>query len=309
MIRGVVIAVRFNSIAYLISEGFKNVFKNKKGSIASLLTMFCAMFIFGIFFVLGENANYIVEQVSVSQGIQVYIVNEATDEEINELESNIWSLGDKISSVTFVSKQEALESMKQSLGSDSDLLEAYEGDNNIFPASFIVNLSDLSYTEEVEQAIWEMDNVKSIQSSNQTIETLIKIANGVKIAIGVIFVFLLIMAITIISNTIKLSLYARRKEISIMKYVGATNGFIRGPFIIEGVIIGIVSSCITLLVLAGVYDLVIDKIASTSVMQAMGLQLLQFNEMIQMITIVFLALGIGIGIIGSCVSMKKYLEV
>ena len=200
MIREVDIAVRFNNITYLISEGFKNVFKNKKASVASLLTMLCAMFIFGIFFVIGENANYVVEQVSTAQGIQVFILNDATDEEINKLESDVWALGnDKISTINFVSKQEALETMKKSLGSDSDLLDVYEGDNNIFPASFVVTLSDLSYSKGVEDAIWKMDNVKNIESSNQTIDTLIKIANGVKITIGVIFVLLLVMAITIIS--------------------------------------------------------------------------------------------------------------
>lgn len=302
--------MRFNSITYLISEGFKNIFKNKKASMASLLTMLCAMFIFGIFFALGENATYIVEQVSSSQGIQVFILNDATDEEIDTLRSNIFALGDeKIAKVDFVSKQKALETMKKSFGSESDLLEVYEGDNNIFPASFVVTLSDLSYSAEVEQAIWQMDNVKKIQSSNQTIDALIKIANGVKIAIGVIFVFLLIMAITIISNTIKLTVHARRREISIMKYVGATNSFIRWPFIIEGILIGIASSGITLLVLAAVYDAVIAKIATSSVLQLMGIQLLQFGEMLQIVTAVFLALGIGIGIIGSSISMKKYLEV
>ena len=301
--------MRFNSITYLIKEGIKNIFKNKKASMASLITMICAMIMFGIFFVLGENANYVVEQVSTSQGIQVFIVNEATDEEINALESEIWALGDRIATVTFVSKQEALESMKESLGSDSDLLDVYEGDNNIFPASFVVTLSDLSYSSEVEQEIWEMDNVKNITSSDQTIDTLIRIANGVKVAIGVIFVFLIIIAITIISNTIKLSVHARRKEISIMKYVGATNSFIRWPFIIEGIIIGIVSSGITLLLLGGVYDIVIENIGNSSVLQTMQIQLLQFSDMLQTITIVFLTLGIGIGVIGSSISMKKYLEV
>ncbi len=302
--------MRFNNITYLISEGFKNVFKNKKASVASLLTMLCAMFIFGIFFVIGENANYVVEQVSTAQGIQVFILNDATDEEINKLESDVWALGnDKISTINFVSKQEALETMKKSLGSDSDLLDVYEGDNNIFPASFVVTLSDLSYSKGVEDAIWKMDNVKNIESSNQTIDTLIKIANGVKITIGVIFVLLLVMAITIISNTIKLSVHARRKEISIMKYVGATNSFIRGPFIVEGIFIGLAASGITLLALKGTYDLTIQKVATSSVLQTMGISLLTFQDMIQIIGIVFLVLGIGIGIIGSSISMKKYLEV
>lgn len=301
--------MRFNNITYLISEGFINIFKNKKASVASLLTMFCAMFIFGIFFVIGENANYIVEQVSSSQGIRVFILNDATDDEINNLESNIWNLGDKIATVRFVSKQEALETMKKEFGEKSDLLEVYEGDNNIFPAAFDVNLTDLSYTREVESAISRMENVKEIRSSNQTIDTLIKIANGVKAAIGVIFVLLIIMAVIIIANTVKLTVHARRKEISIMKYVGATNGFIRGPFIVEGILIGVVSALLTLLALASVYNTIIDAIGQSSVLQTMKLSLLTFPNMIQTIGIVFLGLGIGIGIIGSSISMKKYLDV
>jgi cell division transport system permease protein len=200
--------------------------------------------------------------------------------------------------------------MKESFGEDSSwIFEGYEGENNIFPASYIVTLTDLSYTKEVENAIVKMDNVNKITSSNETIDTLIKIANGVKIAVSVIFVLLLIMAITIIANTIKLTVHSRRKEISIMKYVGATNGFIRGPFIVEGIIIGVVSAGLTLLVLATVYDVVIGKIAQSSVLQTMGLSLLKFSEMVQVIGIIFLGLGIGIGIIGSLISMKKYLEV
>ncbi len=302
--------MRFNNIAYLISEGCKNVFKNKKSSMASLLTMFCAMFIFGTFFLIGENANYVVEQVSSAQGIQVFILNDATDEQINTLESDIWALGsDKISKIDFVTKQQALESMKKQLGSDSDLLEEFEGDNNIFPASFIVTLSDLTYSNEIVQKIWELDNVKEIRSSNQTIDTLIRIANGVKVTIGVIFILLLIMAVTIISNTIKLSVHARRKEISIMKYIGATNGFIRGPFVVEGILIGLSASGITLIAIKTVYDMVIQKLSNSTVLQTMGLSLLTFQDMIQTIGIVFLVLGIGIGMLGSSISMKKYLEV
>lgn len=222
MIREVDIAV---SSAYLISEGFKNVFKNKKSSMASLLTMICAMFIFGIVFVIGENANSVVEQVSHSQGIQVYMTRDATDEQMKTLENAIWDIGrDKIATVRFVSKQEALETMKKQVGAESEwLFETYEGENNIFPVSYIVTLTDLSFTKEVEDRINQMENIDKITSSNQTIDTLIKIANGVRMAVAVIFVLLLVLAVTIIANTIKLTVHSRRREISIMKYVGATN--------------------------------------------------------------------------------------
>ena len=219
--------------SYIIKEGFKNVFKNKKSTLISLVTMVCAMFLFGAFFSIGENVNSILYQVQKNQGIEVFIENEATDEQINVLEEQIKSL-ESINTVTFKSKQEALDSMKENLKDNQELLEGYEGENNIFPASFIVTLTDLSKATEIEAKIEVMEHVKKITSNNDTINTLMRIANGIKIAIGVISIILLIISVTIISNTIKLTVHARRKEISIMKYVGATNSFIRWPFMIEG---------------------------------------------------------------------------
>lgn len=215
---------------YFISEGFRNVFKNKKSSFTSLIIMICTMFIFGVAFTIGENTNSVLKQVSTSQGIQVYMTTDATDEQINKLESDIWNIGtDKIQKVEFVSKQQALESMKSYFEDADWLLEAYEGDNNIFPVSYVITLKDLSFSKEVEEKIQRMENVDKIKVSNETIDTLIKIAHGVRLAVVIIFVLLLIMAVTIISNTIKLTVHSRRKEISIMKYVGATNRFYKRP--------------------------------------------------------------------------------
>lgn len=293
---------------YLIKEGVKNVFKNKKATMISLVTMICAMFLFGTFFAIGENVNSVLEQVQKTQGMEVFIKNEATNEQISILENEIKSL-DGINTVTFKSKQEALDLMKENLKDNQDLLEGYEGENNIFPASFIVTLTDLSMATEIEARISTMENVKKITSNNDTITTLMKIANGIKIAIGVISVILLIISITIISNTIKLTVHARRKEISIMKYVGATNRFIRWPFIIEGIIIGMVAAIITLLIVGAVYDFVIQSIEASNVLQTMGVTLLQFAELVELIGMAYIVLGIGVGVIGSSISMKKYLEV
>lgn len=295
---------------YLISEGFKNIFKNKKSSFTSLLTMICAMFIFGVAFAIGENANSVVEQVSKKQGIQVYMVTDATDEEINQLKSDIWNIGtDKIQKVEFVSKQQALEEMKTSFEDNEWIFEGYEGENNIFPVSYIIHLTDLSYTGEVEEKLSQMDNIDDIRSSNKVIDTLIKIARGVRIAVMVIFVLLIIMAVTIISNTIKLTVHSRRKEISIMKYVGATNGFIRGPFIVEGILIGLCAAVITIVAVGISYSVIVEKMATSDALQTMGITLMPFSQIANIIALVFLGLGVGIGIIGSMVSMKKYLEV
>lgn len=300
--------MRNNTFSYMVHEGFSNVFKNKKSTVVSLVTMICAMFLFGTFFAIGENVNWILEQVQRNQGMEVFIKNEATDTEISELEEKIKSL-EGINTVVFKSKQKALDSMKEKLKDNQELLEGYEGENNIFPASFVVTLTDLNLVQEIEEKIVVMDNVKRVTSNNDTISTLMKIANGVKIAIGVISICLLMISTTIISNTIKLTVHSRRKEISIMKYVGATNSFIKWPFMIEGIIIGIVAAIITLLIVGGLYNFIIQGIEKTDILQKMGILLLQFNEIINLIAGAYAILGIGIGILGSSISMKKYLDV
>ena len=299
----------YSGVSYLVIEGFRNVFKNKKSSIASLLTMFCAMFLFGTFFAMGENINHVVKQVEKTQGIEVFIKPDATQEEIDEVGRKINEL-EGINTIKFKNKQQALEQLKEQLNDeDGTLFKAYEGENNIFPTSYIITLTDLSLSEPIQEEVRKWDNIDEVASSDKTIDTLIKISKAIRIAIGVIFVLLLLIAITIISNTIKLTVHARRKEISIMKYVGATNSFIRWPFVVEGIIIGVFAASITILVLSWLYNLIISSIGSSDVLQKIGVNLLQFSDIINSIIIVFLSLGIGIGAVGSSISMKKYLEV
>ena len=299
--------MRYSGISYLIIEGFENVFKNKKSSMASLLTMLCAMFLFGTFFAMGENINHVVDQVKKTQGIEVFIDDNATEEEIEELGDQIKKL-DGVNTCTFKTKQQALEQMKEVLKENSQVLDIYD-DNNIFPSSYVVTMTDLSLSNQVQNTISKMDFVTEITSSDNTIEALIKISKGIRLAIGIIFVLLLVIAVTIISNTIKLTVHARRKEISIMKYVGATNNFIRLPFVVEGIIIGIFSALITILILSFLYNFIVLKIESANILQKMGVNLLQFSDIINLIIVVFLCLGVGVGVIGSSISMKKYLEV
>lgn len=293
---------------YLIREGIKNVFKNKKATMISLITMICTMFLFGTFFTIGENVNSILEQVQKKQGMEVFIETEATDAQISELEEQIKEL-EGINKLTFKSKQEALDLMKENLKDNQELLEGYEGENNIFPASFIVTLTDLGLATDIEAKISAMENVRKITSNNETIMALMRIANIFKMAIGVIFGFLLVVSITIIANTIRLTVFARRKEISIMKYVGATNHFIRWPFVIEGILIGVLAAVLTILMIGGVYNLVTQWIEQANILQPIGVTLLQFSEIAKLIAIVYLILGIGVGVMGSSISMKKYLEV
>ncbi len=300
--------MKYSIFGYLIGEGFRNFFKNKKSTAASLIIMCATMFIFGIFFLIGENVNYIMEQVESEQAMQVFINPDATPEQEAELEQKIKSI-QYVNTTEYVSKEQALNDMKSWLGESSALLDPYSGEENPFKASYVITLTDLTKNEEVQAQIETFDNVSSIQAGNQTVNTLVNIANGIRTATAVILVLLILISVFIISNTIKLTVHARRKEISIMKYVGATNGFIRWPFMVEGIIIGIVAALISVVILGFAYNFVADKLVNSSMVTLIGVNFLSFSDMLTMLFIVYIVMGIGIGAIGSAISMKKYLDV
>ena len=301
--------MKYSILGYFIGEGFSNVFKNKKSTGASLMIMCATMIIFGIFLILGENINHFVDEVESEQGISVFVKNEATQEQIEELGEKIRAI-DGVNTVDFVSKDEALEQMKERFGERQDLLEGYEGENNIFTASYVVTLTDLTKSKSVQDQISTYtDVVKKINSKDEVTSTLIRLANGIKIVTGVILVLLVIISIFIIANTIKLTVHARRKEISIMKYVGATNNFIRWPFIVEGMIIGILASIISIVIVGFAYNFVAEKLVNAEFMQLINMSLISFSDMFSSIIFVYMLLGIGIGVLGSVISMRKYLKV
>lgn len=299
--------MRYNVLSYLIGEGFKSTFKQKKMTSASIIIMCATMFIFGLFFVIGENVNSVIQQIEEQQGIQIFIDEEATETDIETLGNEIRNI-DGVNKVTFVSKEDALNSVKEVFDDNQGLLEGWD-EENPFPASYFVTLTDLSLNEQVQEKIYALDNVDEIASENNTINRLQELANGIQIMTVIILALLIIISIFIISYTIKLTVHARRREISIMKYVGATNGFIRWPFMVEGMIIGIASALFSLLILGGIYNYVAEKIAIAFVSIQLPVQLLTFSDIFNWLLVVYLIIGIGIGAIGSAISMKKYLEV
>ena len=300
--------MKYSIFGYLIGEGFRNFFKNKKSTAASLIIMCATMFIFGIFFLIGENVNYIIEQVQSDQAMQIFITPNATEEQEKEIEAKIREIR-YVNTVDYVSQEQALNDMKSWLGEDSSLLDPYSGEDNPFKASYVITLTDLTKSDEVEEHISSFENVASITVGNDTINKLVDIANGIRTATGVILVLLILISIFIIANTIKLTVHARRKEISIMKYVGATNGFIRWPFMVEGILIGIIAALITVVVLGFTYNFIAGGMTNGGTMATLDLSLLTFSDMLSTLLTVYIIMGIGIGAIGSAISMRKYLEV
>ena len=300
--------MRYSIFGYLIGEGFRNVFKNKKSTIASLIIMCATMFVFGIFFMVEENVNHLTRNIEEQQGISVFISDDATDEQRTDLENKLRNM-EYVNTVTFKTKEDALEEVKNLFKDKKNLIATYEQDNP-FKASFVVTLTDLEQVNNVQAQIESAsDIVANVVTRSDTMEALVKIADGIKIISIVILVILILISIFIITNTIKLTVHARRKEISIMKYVGATNGFIRWPFMVEGMIIGLVSVLISLAILCPCYNAIASKIEESLIAVRVNMPLLTLQEMFVPLLIVYLVLGLGIGALGSAISMRKYLKV
>ena len=300
--------MRYNVLTYLIGEGFRNFFKNKKSTGASLMIMCATMLIFGLFFLIGENINYMVKEVEAEQGMQVFMVKDATEEQIKNLGEQIKQL-DYVAKTEFVSKEEAYNIVKEKYGDYGRFLEGYTIEKNPFKVSYVVTLTDLSKSEQVKDEISKLDNVNNIEMRDKTINALVSIANGIRWVSAGVLTLLIVISIFIIANTIKLTVHARRKEISIMKYVGATNSFIRWPFLVEGIIIGVIAGLLSVGIVGLVYIGIANQLSATDFLETVHWKLLDFKDMFNLILMVYLGLGIGIGALGSGISMRKYLEV
>ena len=298
--------MKYNRLGYLIGEGFSNVFKNKKSTIASIIIMCATMIIFGLFLIIGENVNHFVDNLKLQQGFQVFMKENATQEEMDQVKEDIRAL-DGISTIEFVSKEQGLNTMKEKLKDEKGVLDGFNVQK--IKASYIVKVTDLERSKTIQDEVEKIDNVVKITNSNETAMKLISIAKIIRIATGVILLLLIIISTFIISNTIKLTVHARRKEISIMKYVGATNSFIRWPFLVEGIIIGVVAGAISVGIIGLAYTYIVGQISGTSFFEIANIKFIEFSSMSELLILVYLGLGIGVGAIGSTISMKKYLEV
>lgn len=301
--------VKYNVVSYFIGEGFRNVFKNKKSTMSAITVMLLCMIIFGVFFILGENINHIMNTVEEAQGLQVFFKMGTTDARMKEIGEQIKNI-DGINTVKFISKEEGYNEYKENLKNNPGALEGITSD--ILPDSYRVTLSKLELNEQIQGQITNIvgKDLDEIRSSNETISSIMKIGKGIRLFTLVLLLILVLFAVVIISNTIKLTVHARRKEISIMKYVGATNSFIRAPFAVEGVVIGLASGLISILIICLAYNSLANKFLASSIAQRIStISLLSFGEMVNLIIIIYIILGVGIGIIGSAISMRKYLHV
>ncbi|MFH5187531.1 permease-like cell division protein FtsX [Paenibacillus sp. TAB 01] len=296
-----------------LREGGKNVIRNGWMSFASVSSIAISLFILGIFLLLTLNVNYLAQQIEQQVEIKVYLDVNVPKEQIAPLQNEIAALP-QVDKVTFVSKDEGLSYLRDKLGENGkSLTEGYEGENNPLNDSFTVEVTEPREVAAVAQKINAINTDKPakpiyrVSYGQGTVETMFKVTQIVRY-IGLILVAgLALTAMFLIANTIKLTIVARRREIAIMKLVGATNSFIRWPFFIEGMLLGVTGSVIPVaLLLYGYYELM--SFTQTDLSMLM-IKLLPFHQISMTVSGLLLGIGIMIGIWGSMLSVRKFLRV
>jgi cell division transport system permease protein len=302
----------FKTFLRHVREGFKNVFRNGWMSVASITSIVVSLFVLGVFILLVLNVNAIADKADSQVQINVHLALN-TDQKLREtLQTEIGNMPE-VSKIEFVSKDQGLKEFRESLGEDAaDLLDGFDKDNNPLPDTLrveVVEPTTVPFVAEKIQALNETHNEKPIYKvkyGKGSIETLFKITRAVR-NIGFIFVAgLALMSMFLISNTIRVTILARRKEIGIMKLVGATNYFIRWPFFIEGALIGLIGSLVTVGALYVGYS---SLTASVQGDPMLGIQLIAFGDIWLLLCGLLVGLGILIGVWGSTVSIRKFLKV
>lgn len=304
--------MKFSTLVRHIREGVKNVFRNGWMSFASIGSIVVSLFVLGVFMLLALNVNQWADQFDSQVQVNVYLESEIGQSKIDELKTRIGNIAE-VKQVTFISKEEGLEKLRQDL--DEDVKGALDGykDSNPLPDAFEVELFDaqqVAYVAKQIEAFNETDADKpilSVKYGQGYVEKLFRITNAVRNVGLVVVAGLAVMAMFLISTTIKMTILARRREIGIMKLVGATNNFIRWPFFIEGIIIGLAGSGITTALLLYGYS---ELIASTHYnMGLMMIEVVDMNKVGWLVGGTLVALGTLIGVWGSVVSVRKHLKV
>ena len=288
---------------YLIKEGYDNLNKHGSKTVSTMLIICATMLILGIFIIILQNVNKNVETLRLEQGLQAFIEDKSTDEDIAYMEDKIWLI-DGVSEIEYMTKSEAYEDAKNQFKGQDYFLEGLE-DLEIFPASFIVKFTNIEEAERIKAEVEKVDGIYKVKYNEDTIHAVVsisKVANGFLLGVGVV---LLVVSVFIISNTIKLAVYSNKREIFIMRYIGATNSFIVKPFIVEGAIMGLVSALISFIVISIVYIYIYAGLSNSI---ALGVfKFMPYSSMWYQILGAYILLGLFIGVFGSTVSLKKYL--
>lgn len=295
---------RRGRIGYLTKEGFRNIRVNHLMSIASIAVLMSCLVMMGAAFMVIVNVNNVMSEIESQNVVMVYLKDEVQGEALTEMREKI-TLMQNVKKCEFVDKETAFKQQLEELDTDATY---FEGVENPLPDLFKVSVSDMTKFDKTVAELKTLDGVDSVRDNREIAQTLVKIRQTIfYVSIGVIAVLLLI-SLFIIANTVRITMYSRRLEINIMKSVGATNWFIRWPFMVEGMVLGAISGILSLAVVWGLYRLVQPSVSSMLTMVSRGFTTVSFLDYVVYILVAFLVIGIVSGGIGSLISIQKYLK-
>jgi cell division transport system permease protein len=302
---GVNTVMKARTLARHFREGVKGLGRHGWMAYAAISSVSIALLILGVFLLLAMNVNAIAETVENQAEIRVYIDETATQAETQELENKIRNL-QEIKSIQFISKDEGLKELKERLGKEGELLNGLEEENPLRD-TLVVKTSTADVIPQVAKTIQGFDKVANLNYGEGYVENLIKVTNTIR-NVGLIFIVgLAFTAMFLISNTIRMTIDARRREIEIMRLVGATKAFIRWPFFIEGLLMGVIGALIPILILAVGYQTLLGTVANQTAQ--LFIKLLPAMPLLQEMSLVLLSIGAFIGIWGTMLSVRRFLKI
>lgn len=302
-VKGGVRRLNLNNLAYYWAEAFRSLYRNSWLCLAAVGTIIVSLLILGSSLLLVFNANYLAKQVESEVELSVFIVEDTKKQKIKDLGQQIESL-DGVKSVEFISRDRALEEFKESFGERKEALVGLE-ENNTLPNSYRVKAVSTKLVPQIAGQVEELDGVEYARYGQGVVENLMSISNWVRTAGSALVVLLGAAAVFLIATTIRLSVYSRRREIGIMKILGATNWFIRVPFILEGMMLGLLGGLAAVVIIYYGYQSLLVRMGSTLPF----MQLIDQQELILYILGGLLGAGLLLGIVGSAISVRRFLKI
>ena len=302
--------MRISTVGYTMKQGVKNIGRNKLFSLASVATMAACIFLFGLFFSVILNFNYIVKKAEEGVAITVFFEENLEDSKVEAIGHALRDRDDVLK-VTYVSADEAWDTFKDEyFGESKDLAEGFKDDNPLAGSdNYEVYMKDVESQKEVVKFAEGLDGVRKVNKSDVVAKTLSSVNKLILYVSAAIILILLIVTVFLISNTVTIGITVRKEEIAIMKYIGAKDYFVRGPFIVEGILIGLVGAAIPLAGLYVVYDKAIDYIMTRFSILNNILDFMPVWDVYKILLPTGLLLGVGIGFIGSFFTIRKHLKV
>lgn len=303
--------MRISNFFYCIKHGLRNIFKNHTFSLASIGTITSCLFLFGICYCILVNFQGMMKNMETSVGVTVFFSEGVSEERILEIKTTV-ELREEVAGVTYVSEDEAWAEFKTQYFPDGDMgiLTNLDEDNPLAGmANLEISLSDTSKQKDLVAYLESFEEVDHVNSLDSVAESFTDISRLVSyVALGII-VILILVAIFLISNTVRIGIAVRREEIAIMKYIGATDIFVRGPFLVEGIVIGLIGSAIPVGILRFVYVEIVQFITDQFPVVKAFLTFVEVNDIFKILLPVSLVIGLGIGFIGSYITLRKHIRV